>query len=291
MALDNINGYAVDKAKFYMELTPDEYAARSDAWHQVFGGTEGPQGGKTYNIVSVKKGERHGAFYYMFDVWGEAAALVDNLDFVAWYSFLSRVDLKLPMPMTVDGRDNYYQYAKEKIGNKRSMGFNDSPRRQKRGDRDAGGNTLHLGSHKSDFRVHWTMRGQEDGYQEFQLSGSRLAPVLFSQAFYIREQGEWVKKTGWEPMMQALLVSANLELSDLDGLYDSERASLLAGELDHHGVIARKLDYVEYQLEKLPTSALYALLDALNERLFGTPVDNPRIDPEASVNDTLLQEE
>lgn len=269
--LSNINGYAVDKVKFAMELRPDELLALSDAFIRPFVDSYGPQSGRPYNIVSVKKGTIDGTYLYIFDVWGEAAALVDTLNFGSWYPHIDRVDLKVTMPMTPDGRDNYHAYLKDKVGNKRSIGMRDSPPRQKRGSRDAGGHTLALGSHKSDFRVHWTLRTDEVGYQEFQLEGSRLKPAIYSQDFYIREQGEWASKIGWEPLMQALLVNAQIELQELDGLYDSERANILAGAMDIHGVIERKLDYLEYQINMLPRDGLYSLYQALEHKLFGEP--------------------
>lgn len=289
--LDNINGYAVDKAKFAFELMPELAALFREEFEEVFGGIVGPQGGRTYNIVTVKKGAARGTYLYLFDVWGEAAALVDNLDFSSWYPHIDRVDLKVTMPMTPDGRDNYHAYLKDKVGNKRSFGMQDSPPRQKRGHRDAGGHTLALGSHKSDFRVHWTLRTDEVGYQEFQLEGSRLKPAIYSQEFYIREKGEWESKIGWEPLVQALLVNAQIELQGLDGLYDSERANILAGAMDVHGVIERKLDYLEYQINMLPKDGLYSLYQALEQKLFGEPKEPYQLNAADLEHHAALHEE
>lgn len=271
VVLDNINGYAVDKVKFAMELAVWDVEALNAEFEEVFGSMTGPQGGRTYNVVAVKKGAVDGTYLYLFDIWGEAAALVDNLNFGRWYPHIDRVDLKVTMPMTPDGRDNYHAYLKDKVGNKRSIGMRDSPPRQKRGGRDAGGHTLALGSHKSDFRVHWTLRTDEVGYQEFQLEGSRITTGIELQRYYGNNQSEYPGKFGWQQLMQQLLTNSQIELQELDGLYDSDRASILAGAMDIHGVIERKLDYLEYQINMLPRDALYALYQALEQKLFGEP--------------------
>lgn len=271
--LGDISGYSVDKAKFVLECTPEEAVTMSRMWHDIFGDEHGPQGGKVYSTGSLKKGTTEGTYLYFWDVWGEHAQRVDELPFEEWFPLLSRVDLKIPMPMTPDGRDNYHQYLKEKIGENRSVRIMDSPPRQKRGSRDGGGHTLALGSHKSDFRVHWTLRTNEEGYQEFQLEGSRIEREISFQRTWQYKPEQYAYYIGWQHMMESLLTHANIELSDIDGLYDSDRAEILAGRIDVHGVLERKLDYIEHMLDRLPRSALFGLYDALNEKLFGTAAD------------------
>lgn len=269
--LDNVAGYAVDKAKFWLDLTPEEATTYRMAWREVFGSEEGPQGGKVYNIVSVKKGNKPNSFFFAFDVWGEASAKIDALDFEMWYPHLDRLDLKTTMPMTVDGQKNYLDYLEEKIGDKRNFGWLNSKARQKRGKRDAGGHGLYLGAHNSDFRCQWTMRGQEDGYQEFQLQETRLDTAKRFQQLVAGKHPDYMDRVGWVPMVRQILVDAQLELSDLDGLHDGDRAAILAGREDIHGIMENKLRYIENYLDRLPTSALFGLYDALAEKLFGLP--------------------
>lgn len=277
--LDNIGGYAVDKAKFWIDCKPQELSIRMEEWLSFFGGATGPQGGKVYNVQSVKRGEREGSFWYAFDVWGEAASQIDSLDFETWYPYLDRIDLKTTMPMTEQGRDNYEDYLSEKLAGKRSVGKLTSPTRQKRGNRDAGGHTLTIGSHKSDFRVHWTLRGGEEGYQEYQLQGTRITMSTEFQRLVASKQEQYKKDYGWHGLCRMLLTRASIELSDLDGLYDTDRAKILAGAEDVHGIMENKLAYIESYINRLPNSALFGLYDALTEKLFGTP-------PEAGDNQT-----
>lgn len=288
--LDNIAGYGVDKAKFWIELDAREASMRTQQWYAVFGDDEGPQGGKVYSVKSVKRGERDGSYYYAFDVWGEAAARIDELDFEAWYPYLDRLDLKTTMPMTETGRDNYRDYLKEKLNGSRSIRLMDSPTRQKRDKRDAGGHTLALGSHKSDFRVHWTLRGDETGYQEFQLEGTRIELSKSFQRLVASKQEQYRKDWGWFGLAKMILSRANIELSDLDGLYDTDRANILAGREDIHGIMENKLAYIESYMKRLPNSALFGLYDALTEQLFGLPPEAN--EPQAEYfNGVRLQDE
>lgn len=289
--LDNVAGYAVDRAKFWVELDTTELIAMGNQFRTVFGDAVGPQGGKVYSIQSVKQGSAPHLYWYAFDVWGDVSARIDELDFETWYPYLDRLDLKVGMPMTEAGRDNYRDYLKEKLNGTRSIRLMDSPHRQKRGNRDAGGHTLALGSHKSDYRVHWTLRGEEEGYQEFQLEGTRLQSAKSYQELVATRNPDYAHHRGWEHMCRSILTSAQIELSDLDGLYDSDRAAILAGREDVHGIMERKLEFIENYIGRLPKDALFSLYDALQEKLFGLPPESDGTTEQEYTVDTHQEEE
>jgi hypothetical protein len=280
--LDNVSGYAVDKAKFALELGGLDFIERKLAWESVFGDIVGPQGGKSYNVVSVKKGAVADTYLYIFDVWGEAAQYVDELDFEHWYPHLDRLDLKVGMPITPEGQHDLYLYLMDKVGRNRSVDLRQSPIRQKRGNRDAGGKTLSLGSHKSDLRIHWTQRGQETGYQEFQVQHDKLANETASATFY-RTHPEYAHEPiDWQWLAQTTLTHAQLEMTDITGLYDYEIARILDGTSDSHAVLEQRLARIEKEVGRLPKDAIWSLFEALRVKLFEAgPTDDDGVDNSA----------
>lgn len=267
--LNNIGGYSVDKAKFALELTVGDAAQRAGDFEAAVANSVGPRQGRSYNVVSVKKGAADGTYLYIFDVWGEAAQDIDGLDFATWFPYLDRMDLKLPMKITDDGLFNLYQYLEEKLDDNHSIDYRKSPVRQKRGNRDSGGHSLALGSHKSDMRVHWTQRGEEDGYQEFQVKNERLETPKGASRYYLTGKGTHPEPIDWRFFAKTVLTGAKVETHKLIGLWDEDLKDILSGSMDNHAIVERKLSYIEASLAELPQSALFALYDALNERLFG----------------------
>jgi hypothetical protein len=289
--LDDIGGYSVDKAKFAIELDPDELDGWKDDFIAAVANDIGPQGGKVYNVVSVKRGVVYGTYLYVFDVWGTAAQDIDGLNFEKWFPYLDRLDLKLGMTITDDGLENLYHYLLEKVGSKRNITYGRSPVRQKRGDRDSGGHSLALGSHKSDMRVHWTQRGEEAGYQEFQVQKDRLDLPKGATRWDIAHPDDAPQIAGWPSFCRTVLTQAKVELSNLTGLWDDEVASILSGRLDGHGIIEQKLQLLEREVERLPQSALFALYDMLTDKLFRKPQESDGTTEQEYYIDTHQDEE
>jgi len=117
---------------------------------------------------------------YSITIFGAAATVVSRLP-VFWHKFIRRLDIKCWPPeldeaAVVEMRD---VLLNSKTGYN-VTGHNGKPR-QKTDKRDAGGNSLSIGSHKSDLRISVYQRSREHACLEFQVSGDMLKRVFANQ--------------------------------------------------------------------------------------------------------------
>jgi len=164
--------WEIEPDRFHMDL---QYLDELAQAHNMY--ADWKAGSKVKALGATTDGRRR----YALNAWGRAACLVMHLT-PAWRERIHRLDIK----SWPDG------YSSEDLTQLRATllstpcGYNVSGHngkvRQKNDKRDAGGNSLAIGSHKSDLRVSLYARGNEKTCIEFQCSGDMLKRLLHAVA-------------------------------------------------------------------------------------------------------------
>lgn len=114
----------------------------------------------------------------VWECWGPVTFCITRLPFGSFAPKLNRLDVRMTVPdLDALGLDVMWATFRA-AGKARTVHRYSSPARSKRNGRDAGGDTLAVGSHKSDVRVSWYIRKGESGAIEVQCQGDVLKNIV-----------------------------------------------------------------------------------------------------------------
>lgn len=152
----------------------------------------------------------------VWECWGTASTFVYGLDFRAWFPHLSRLDVRRELP-TIDalGLDVMYSAFRAQ-GITRTVHRYHSPARQKRNGQSAGGDSLAVGSHKSDFRTTWYKHDGRALAWEIQCQHDALGHA--AQVAYTLHKDAYDSFACWEWLQQNIIAIGEARTAKGTGL-------------------------------------------------------------------------
>lgn len=260
-------GFRVDYVKCAIPLHAEAAVPLKNRWYEVFQQEEATgHGTHSCNVVSVKSAS-DGRYLYVFEAWGEACMHVDELAFEAWAPYLNRIDIRMEQEVTDEGLDALYTHLQAYNPTRRNVNRMASRLRSKRGGRDSGGNSVSLGSHKSDFRFSAYKRGDNKGAVEYQISGEFLNKERKAFEFMYANGYIAGDENPWGALALRLKWTAEAEFRQASNLSATELQRTLSGKVDADGIIEGKLERLEEDISKLPDTARHGLLRYIQETL------------------------
>lgn len=262
------DGIRFDYVKATWALEYDRAQELGQEWYGVFGTEQADGSGrKAANVRSV--GNRPGGkFLYVFEAWGVAAQQVYNLSFTRWQSHLERIDIRANEQVTRAGIDYLYAHLREhKAGNKNIHLF-DSKANSKRNGRSTGGYGIAIGSHKSDLRTSFYVRGTEYGACEFQTQGKKLRDRI-DIANIMYGKGETPdNEKAWTSLKYSIYANGWTDTRTVFGLDQQQIIDMAKGIQMPNDTTERKLELIDKLIDQLDKDGLASVLESVQMRLF-----------------------
>jgi len=257
----------IDYVKVARSLHHDVAQQLANQWYDTFDPERGKDGATRHaNVSSVRRND-DGSFLYIFEAWGKAAENVHQLSFDAFGPYLDRVDVREEIELTRSGVDRIYSHlVSHRVGNK-NVNLYDTRARSKRKGRDSGGFGVALGSHKSDLRSTFYVRGTQLGACEFQCTGKKLADRVNAVKGIPQTALDAAGNDKWTALTTALYAMGWRDLQYVSGLSQTEFLQMAAGGDEVLDEVEARLVLIESSLDGLPREALYGLHEAIQHRL------------------------
>lgn len=261
------DGIRFDYVKAIWALEYDRAFELGQEWYGVFG-TEQPNNPdrKAANVRSV--GNRPGGkFLYVFEAWGEAANKVYQLDFKKWNAHLERVDIRANEKVTREGIDLLYAHLREHKAGSKNIHLFDSKANSKRNGRSTGGYGIAIGSHKSDLRTSFYVRGTEFGACEFQTQGKKLRDrVDIANMMHGKPDG-YDNNKAWVSLKYSIYANGWTDTRTVFGIDQTQILDMATGTEYPNDSTERKLAAIDNMMDKLDKDGLAAVLESVQMRL------------------------
>jgi hypothetical protein len=260
--------HRLDYVKASMSLHTENAGIMATQWYNVFEGLDRDGDAPRSAHVNSVRNNPDGTRLFVFEAWGPACINAHLLDFATWGPHLDRLDVRVDTEVTRNGVDRLYDYIKSNKHGNRNVTLYDSKPRSKRSGRDSGGFGIALGSHKSDLRITWYVRGTAQGAMEFQCAGVKLQNTVKVYVDMLSNLKVIDNEQAWMYCQAGLYAMGVMDISQTIGLDTYNLAMLLRDEAPVESEIEQKLAALDAMLDGLPPDALQAHLTSVQMRLF-----------------------
>lgn len=256
-----------DYVKAVWELDHDMAQELGREWYDTFSIEQ--DAGQDRRVANVKQLRKmpSGKYLWAFEAWGEVADRVQELPWAIWAPHMQRMDVRDEWVLTHKGVDAMYQHLRQhKAGSKNVHLFDSRPTTKRQG-RDTGGYGLALGSHKSDLRTTFYVRGHEGAAYEFQVAGDKLEQKISAINLMANSKYDNSAMNLWYQLQLALWSMGWGDTQTIFGLQREQIEVLSLGYEHEDDTVERKLAAVDAILDGIPKDALYSVLDSVQLRL------------------------
>lgn len=257
-----------DYVKCSISMEYDLAQEYANTWYDTFDPERGKDRAQRHaNVQSVRR-NRDGTFLYSFEAWGENAERIKQMPFEVWAPHLHRMDVRGNVEITPGGIDRLYSYlTKHKAGSKNVSLFS-SRKRSKRAGRDTGGYGIAIGSHKSNLRTTFYVRGSERGAYEFQCMGSLLEGSVATASKLLSSPIIADDTRKWGAVAQQLWIRGMNDFESSSGLEEHELQTLLLSADAPAQPEGSNLAQLKSDVSKLTPTEARDLFTVLQLRLF-----------------------
>lgn len=257
-----------DYVKATISLEYDRAQELAKEWYDTFDPARGANDApRSANVGSVRRNQ-DGTYLYVFEAWGEASQNIYLLGPAQWAQHLDRLDVRGPVTITREGIDRLYQHVSDHKAGRKNVSLFSSRTRSKRKGRDTGGYGIAIGSHKSNLRTTFYVRGTEPGAYEFQCMQDALTTIINGNLSMLRPPASWDRDRFWTGVMLSIYAKGWNDFSSDTGLSEDELTKLLSDGPPSDDEVENLVANIDAMIDKLPQDAKLAVFEAMQLRLF-----------------------